>query len=77
MPTANPKHRPGKMPAPVYPGCMVAVTEVLQQSSPEVDQPGCSKRAHGQPRGQGIGGDVGLHDTDNQSYEHWAVFRAK
>ena len=36
IPTANPKHRPGNMPAPVYPTCMVAVNEVLPS---KVSQP--------------------------------------
>ena len=35
MPTASPKHRPGNMAAPVYPGCMVAVIEVLHNRNPE------------------------------------------
>ena len=44
MPTANPKHRPGNMPAPVYPAWMVAVSEVLQWGGSGVDQLAWSER---------------------------------
>lgn len=31
IPTASPKHRPGNIAAPVYPTCIVAVSEALQR----------------------------------------------
>lgn len=56
IPAANPRHRPGNIPAPVYPTCNVAVSEVLRSAIRPVSSDGMKTEVDGNP---------GLHYTDN------------